>query len=216
MSTNAKRILAGVLAVVALYLVVRMFNTGPDVASLAESSDPEDRLEAAVQIADGAAAADSLLSQLSADENEAVAIQAINVLGRRKSEKSRLTLTQLIDRSKQPKVRGAAAAALGHHEKADPQILVRLLDKNKTDRTTRAGAAKGLARLAMHGRKETAPVLLRALSHEDAEVRAWAIQGIYNLSKQKFPGYDASKPGHEQAIVINFIQRKLREGGLLP
>lgn len=216
MDQRTKWIIAGVCGLVAVVLLGRILFGGEDVDDLANSDDADDRLRAVLIISEEGESP-QLLQQLASDVEPRVSRQAITVLSKQRTPSHRQVLTELSRSASSPEVRGAAVAALGAYEETSPRELASLL-QTRDDPLVRQGAAKALARQGRFDEKATTvtPLLLDALRDGDPEVRIWAIAGITNVSGNRFPGYDASRPPAEQREVIRYIEGKLREKGLLP
>jgi len=215
-TSRNKKFLVGVTLVVVAALALKWSLSGPSAKSLARSESADDRLEAVTMIRERTSGDDALLERLADDSEPKVAVEAVYVMAVKRQPRHQPTLSRLATTAKHPTVRRAAAAALGNFKETPPSTLIELLTTPRDDEV-RKGAAKGLARLAQDEdkRKASAPALYAALSDPDPEVRIWAITGIYNVTGQQFPGYDASKAPHEQRTVIAFIGKKLREYGLV-
>ncbi len=213
MNERVKWGIAGALLLFAIVILLRAMFGGPDVDELAASDDDKDRLRAVLILQERESDAPELLGRLAGDPVPHVAMQAVTAMGRHRTVDHRKKLRELIETVRDPEVRGAAAAALGHYENTSVSELQALMREGEHP-DVRAGAAKGLARKAKHDRRSTIPALLTALRDHDPGVRIWAITGIYNVSGHQFPGYDAAKDPREMVHVIQFIENKLREKGL--
>lgn len=214
MSQRTKWIISSVLIFFAVVFAVRAMWGGEDIDELADSKDENDRLQAVLILQQDQSDSAEMLGRLAGDSSPQVAMQAITAMGRHRTNGHRRKLTQIIGAERNPAVKGAAAAAIGHYKETTVGELTQLMGRSE-NRQVRVGAAKGLARLARHNRKTTGPALVAALRDPDPEVRIWAITGIYHLCSHKFPGYDAAKDPRDQAGVISFIERELREKGLI-
>lgn len=213
MNERIKWIISGALLLLAVVMVGRALWGGPDLDELAASDDAKDRLQAVLIIQESQSNSPQLLGRLAADPVPSVSMQAITVMGQNQTTDYRQALKKIISERGDPKSRGAAAAALGHYEETSVREFTALLGRSEHPEV-RAGAAKGLARMAQRDRKSAAPALIAGLRDHDPQVRIWAITGIYNISGHQFPGYNAAIAPNEQAGVIRFIETELREKGL--
>jgi HEAT repeat protein len=207
------------VAAVALVLWLVDSRTG-NVEKLSGSAKAVDRMEAVDKAGKSSSGgASKALEKLSRDRDENVAVRAIWALGDSPGDRNRDALRRIVtDKSVRPRVRGEAAAALGKHEDAGSAILKDTL-VGDGDPQVRAGAAKGLSRVAgrqktVEGAKSIIPQLSRALEDPDPNVRAWAITAIHKLIVRRFQ-YSATASPETQQEQIEAIRKYLRGRGVL-
>ena len=205
-------ILAGVLGYSSI--------AGRDVSTLAGSKEAAERLAAvgkasALRGDDGTEA----LARLARDADAAVATQAIWALGGRDGDRSQAALRELLaDRGLRPGIRAEAAAALGRGDHTDPEVLTRAL-ADEGDETVRAGAAKGLVRMAerqkdIAGARRMIPQLAASLEDPSPRVRAMAIAAIRRLVVRQFP-FDPKAPVGSQRQQVEALRQYLRKCGAM-
>jgi hypothetical protein len=190
---------------------MRPGRAGPQ--ALAQSADPDDRLEAVKRIqADDAPAAQKLLERLCRDGDAGVARAAVRAVARPRSERSRDLLRKIAaDAEALAEARAEAAAELGRFPQGDPAFLGRLLAADP-EPVVRAGAARGLSLLRD---PNAMPVLVAGLEDPDHRVRLWSVTAIHNMIIRRFP-YDAALPPATQQRQIERIKAYLRSCGVLP
>jgi HEAT repeat protein len=184
---------------------------GGDLAALAKSKNPEDRVQAARRLAEQEGSTErGLLALLAEDGDRTVAVQAIESLGRHTTDENRALLTRLlIEKRGSVEAQAAAASALGRFKGMDPAPLVQALN-TRQEAVVRAGAAQGLVRLRD---ANSIPALVKALEDGDSRVRIWAITAIHKMIVRRFP-YDARKAPAAQRDVIRQIRDYLRSCGV--
>ncbi len=185
---------------------------GGRAARLAESPDPQDRLEAVRELRGRSSGlARRTLSRLPDDPDPRVACLAVRALGERAEPESRRRLEEILSGSRRGQVRAEAAIALGRHPGTDLRLLTGSLARDP-DPGVRAGAAAGL-----EARRDPAavPALLERLERDpDVQVRRSSFVALRRIVKVRFR-YDPDGPlqqRHQQVATIRAILRKF--GGL--
>ena len=177
----------------------------------AASDDPNGRLLAAADLGDSTSGvARETLVRLAGDASVAVAVQAVQSLGRNVCPANREAMSSLLTSPHlRPEARAEALAEMGRFPDADPHPLIAALAADD-DARIRAGAAMGLTRLR---NPAALPELSRRLEDPDPRVRIWAITGIHRMITRRFP-YDAKADPATQAAVIRKIRTYLRSCGV--
>lgn len=161
----------------------------------------------------GNAADGQALVPLTEHSNMSVSQAAMDALAEIDPKSARKVLDRQLRQSQSAERRAAAAAALGRVKAGAPQTLLTVL-KSEPDAEVRAAAARGLARYSDPRRRAALPALVAALRDPDPKVRRWAIRGVHRVSVQRF-FFDPHKLPEEQEERIRFIERRLRQLGLL-
>jgi HEAT repeat protein len=189
-------------------------SSGRGDARQSRSAGADDRLQAIDRLAERhSGAARDTLTRLTKDPDPQAALSAVRAMGGAPQE-YRQTLVEVASGHSQGLVRGEAAAALGNYVGPQRGEHLRLLTTMLTsdgDAEARAGAARGLARLA---ELKTLPQLVQALRDPDQRVRVQAITAIGQITATRFP-YRAELPPQQQERTIRDIENHLRSRGLL-
>jgi len=200
----------GVLAVVAA--VVQASGGAPQPGD-DEDAEPSQQIANVDALAATGSSSDAAkLRDLVNDDDPAVAIAALRGLGQHHDDESLQLLREFAQREDaDPKRRAVAAAALGKHERADVDLLTRMV-RDEPDDQVRAGAALGLAHHASpasDGDRQIITALIAGLRDRDPAVRRYSIAAVHRMTVYRFM-YDPAKDPRSQEADIRRIQKVLR------
>ncbi len=212
MDDNVKKIIAGVLGLIAVVvLVIRISSSGGPEYDI-NSADPVERLAAVEDYRrdQSDASREVLIRVAESDKDIRVKISSIKAMRHNRGESTEQALRRMAREEPNARVRGEALAALSEYKNFPTTQLINAL-KTEPAPEVRMGAAKGLAQRAD---RSSAPDLFRALGDPDPQVRSWAITGIRHITKAGFL-FNPEKEPNEQVDVINQIGNYLRRNGYM-
>jgi len=183
------------------------YGYGAQAASLARSDDPDDRLQAIRILREKRnGLARRTLHRLCSDPVTHVAVHAVRGIGAMRQEQSEAILLEVIRQPKRGRLRGEAAAVLGHYDGTDLKLLTDIV-RNDPDPDARSGALKGLARLR---NVKALPALVEALSDSELKNRAFAIVAIQKVVGVRFM-FDPKAAGEvrrrQVAQIVSFLSK---------
>jgi len=188
------------------------YGYGGRAASLAESDDPDDRIEAVKELSGKwGPLARKTLTRLPDDPDDKVARAAVRAIGERRDDASRQTLEQVLASQRRPAVRAEAASALGKYPETSVTVLTGVLERDP-EPVVREKAATGLA-----ARRDVSAVgaLVDRLEFDpDVKVRKSSYLALRRILKVRFI-YDAEAPLHERRRRVAVIRSILRRYKLL-
>lgn len=212
MEDGHKKIIAGVLGIIAIALVINVLFFSNDARYDINSPDPVERLAAVEDYRNDrtGGSREVLIRVAESDNDERVKLASISAMRHNRDEDTEKALRRMAREEKSPAVRGEAWVVLAEYKNVATSELTGVL-QSESNPIVRIGAAQGLANRAD---RKSAPNMFRALGDPDEKVRAWAITAIRQITKVGFL-YDAGKTPGEQVQVIQQIGNYLRRNGFM-
>jgi HEAT repeat protein len=181
---------------------------GGRAAELAESSDPQDRLEAVRELrGKWGPLARRTLTRLPDDPDSEVARWAVRALGERPDPANRRLLEGILASSRPGVVRAEAASALGKYPDTNLSLLTGTLGRDP-DPAVREGAATGLAARRDVGAVEA--LLERLEKDPDLRVRKSSFLALRRILKVRFmytPAASAAQRRRQVETIRAILRR---------